>query len=101
MTSRKLQAEIEKVLKKISEGVEVFEGIFSKIQTATTLVINYIIHLKAQKEKYEGDLKKEIKKLQRFRDQIKTWQASNEIKDKKLLIENRRLIETVIIILMY
>lgn len=26
-----------------------------------------------QKEKYEGDLKKEIKKLQRFRDQIKTW----------------------------
>ena len=27
----------------------------------------------AQKEKFEGDLKKEIKKLQRFRDQIKTW----------------------------
>jgi CCR4-NOT transcription complex subunit 3 len=26
-----------------------------------------------QKEKFEGDLKKEIKKLQRFRDQIKTW----------------------------
>ena len=51
--------------------------------------------LKAQKEKYEGDLKKEIKKLQRFRDQIKSWQASNEIKEKKLLIENRRLIETV------
>jgi hypothetical protein len=41
MASRKLQAEIEKVLKKIAEGVEVFEGIFSKIQTATTLVIYY------------------------------------------------------------
>lgn len=27
----------------------------------------------AQKEKYEADLKKEIKKLQRYRDQIKTW----------------------------
>lgn len=26
-----------------------------------------------QKEKYESDLKKEIKKLQRYRDQIKTW----------------------------
>lgn len=26
-----------------------------------------------QKEKYEGDLKKEIKKLQRYRDQIKVW----------------------------
>lgn len=27
----------------------------------------------AHKEKYEADLKKEIKKLQRLRDQIKTW----------------------------
>jgi CCR4-NOT transcriptional regulation complex NOT5 subunit len=26
----------------------------------------------AQKEKYEGELKKEIKKLQRLREQIKT-----------------------------
>lgn len=29
------------------------------------------------KEKYEADLKKEIKKLQRYRDQIKTWSARN------------------------
>lgn len=78
-----------------------------------------------QKEKYEADLKKEIKKLQvrqletffqqekyrcseyivlscsssvflqRLRDQIKTWVASNEIKDKRQLVENRKLIETV------
>ena len=27
----------------------------------------------ALKEKHEADLKKEIKKLQRYRDQIKTW----------------------------
>lgn len=27
----------------------------------------------AHKEKHEADLKKEIKKLQRLRDQIKTW----------------------------
>jgi CCR4-NOT transcription complex subunit 3 len=27
----------------------------------------------AQREKHEADLKKEIKKLQRLRDQIKTW----------------------------
>ena len=59
------------------------------------LLYEILANFEAQKEKYEGDLKKEIKKLQRFRDQIKTWQASNEIKDKKLLIENRRLIETV------
>ncbi|KAJ3318373.1 general negative regulator of transcription subunit 5 [Blyttiomyces sp. JEL0837] len=78
-------AEIEKVLKKVSEGVEVFESIFEKIQTAGAA---------AQKEKLEGDLKKEIKKLQRYRDQIKTWIASNEIKDKKALLDNRRLIES-------
>ena len=67
-----------------------------------------------QKEKYEADLKKEIKKLQvgdrdtavlrttrflgslqRLRDQIKTWLTSNDIKDKRPLVENRKLIETV------
>ncbi|WAQ95632.1 CNOT3-like protein [Mya arenaria] len=47
-----------------------------------------------QKEKYEADLKKEIKKLQRQRDQIKTWLASSDIKDKRTLIDNRKLIET-------
>ncbi|PWA92474.1 CCR4-NOT transcription complex subunit 3 [Artemisia annua] len=53
-----------------------------------------------QKEKYEVDLKKEIKKLQRYRDQIKTWLQSSEIKDKKVsasyeqaLIDARRCIE--------
>ena len=48
-----------------------------------------------QKEKLETDLKTQIKKLQRLRDQIKTWVASNDIKDKSALLENRRLIETV------
>jgi CCR4-NOT transcriptional regulation complex NOT5 subunit len=48
-----------------------------------------------QKEKSETDLKSQIKKLQRLRDQIKTWVASNDIKDKSALLENRRLIETV------
>ncbi len=33
--------------------------------------------------------------LQRLRDQIKTWVASSEIKDKKQLVENRKLIEMV------
>lgn len=31
--------------------------------------------------------------MQRYRDQIKTWAASNDIKDKKPLMDNRRLIE--------
>jgi len=49
----------------------------------------------SQKEKYEAELKKEIKKLQRYRDQIKTWISSPEVKDKTALLDNRKLIETV------
>src|SRR4051794_27916541 len=48
-----------------------------------------------QKDEYETDLKSQIKKLQRLRDQIKTWLTSNDIKDKTQLLDNRRLIETV------
>ncbi|KAF1805659.1 CCR4-Not complex component, Not N-terminal domain-containing protein, partial [Mucor lusitanicus] len=68
----------------VSEGVETFENIFDKI--------NYTNNAN-QKEKYEQDLKKEIKKLQRLRDQIKTWLSSNDIKDKRALLDNRKLIE--------
>ena len=81
-----LAAEIDRTLKKVSEGVEFFESIYDKMQTSTN---------QTQKEKLELDLKTQIKKLQRLRDQIKTWVASNDIKDKSQLLENRRLIETV------
>ncbi|CDF40113.1 unnamed protein product [Chondrus crispus] len=84
MASRKLQGEIDRVLKRVDEGVGVFEQIWDKVYSATTT---------AQKEKYEGDLKKEIKKLQRLRDQIKTWQGDSSIKDKSKLDSNRKLIE--------
>ena len=50
-------------------------------------------------EKYEEDLKKEIKKLQRLRDQIKSWLNSPEVKDKGVLLEHRKLVETVIYLL--
>ncbi|XP_064153790.1 CCR4-NOT transcription complex subunit 3a isoform X2 [Anguilla rostrata] len=82
---RKLQGEIDRCLKKVTEGVEQFEDIWKKLHNAANA---------NQKEKYEADLKKEIKKLQRLRDQIKTWVASNEIKDKRQLVDNRKLIET-------
>lgn len=49
----------------------------------------------------ELDLKAQIKKLQRLRDQIKTWAASNDIKDKTALIDNRKLIESVSVGLEY
>ncbi|KIY45958.1 hypothetical protein FISHEDRAFT_48451 [Fistulina hepatica ATCC 64428] len=85
MAARKLQTEIDRTLKKVAEGVELFEGIYEKMQASTN---------QTQKEKLELDLKSQIKKLQRLRDQIKTWVASNDIKDKSALVENRKLIET-------
>ncbi|XP_024082658.1 CCR4-NOT transcription complex subunit 3 [Cimex lectularius] len=83
--TRKLQGEIERCLKKVTEGVETFEDIWQKVHNAAN---------SNQKEKYEADLKKEIKKLQRLRDQIKSWIASGEIKDKSTLLDYRKLIET-------
>jgi len=81
---RKLLGEMERCFKKIQEGVETFADIWNKLHSANNT---------NQKDKYESDLKKEIKKLQRLRDQIKTWAASNEIKDKDTLLQYRRLIE--------
>lgn len=48
-------AEIDRTLKKVDEGVALFDEIWDKVYSATQ---------QNQKEKYEGDLKKEIKKLQ-------------------------------------
>ncbi|KAI8988957.1 Not1 N-terminal domain, CCR4-Not complex component-domain-containing protein [Pilobolus umbonatus] len=84
MSMKKLQSEIDRLLKKVSEGVTTFENIFDKLHYTTN---------NNQKDKYEQDLKKEIKKLQRLRDQIKNWLSSNDIKDKRALTENRKLIE--------
>ncbi|KAI0134575.1 Not1 N-terminal domain, CCR4-Not complex component-domain-containing protein [Xylariales sp. AK1849] len=85
MAARKLQQEVDKCFKKVSEGVAEFDGIYEKIEQSSN---------PAQKEKLEDNLKREIKKLQRLRDQIKTWAASNDIKDKAPLMDQRRLIET-------
>jgi len=83
--ARKLQTEIDRVMKKVDEGVELFDEIWEKVYSAEQ---------QNQKEKYEMDLKKEIKKLQRLRDQIKSWIGSSDVKDKEPLLDARRLIET-------
>ncbi|ATY65554.1 CCR4-NOT transcription complex, subunit 3 [Cordyceps militaris CM01] len=85
MAARKLQQEVDKCFKKVAEGVAEFESIYDKIELSNN---------PAQKEKLEDNLKREIKKLQRLRDQIKTWAASNDIKDKAPLLDHRKLIET-------
>ncbi|KAK1147388.1 general negative regulator of transcription subunit 5 [Aspergillus melleus] len=85
MTSRKTQQEIDKTFKKVAEGIQQFEGIYEKIRSTTNAT---------QRDKLEENLKREIKKLQRYRDQIKSWASGNEVKDKGPLLEQRRAIET-------
>lgn len=85
MAARKLMQEVDKCFKKVTEGIQEFDEIYEKIEQANS---------QAQKEKLEDSLKREIKKLQRLRDQIKTWAASNDIKDKGPLMEQRKLIES-------
>ena len=117
---RRLQGEIDKTLKKVNEGVEAFDDVWQKVNISwkssfsnsikflqkTKLAIVTRLQIQTatnvnQKEKYETELKKEIKKLQRLREQIKTWQSSNEIKDKKPLLEARKNIEQVIRVYVY
>lgn len=72
----------------MQEGSVEFEDTMEKVYSAPT---------QNQKEKHEADLKKEIKKLQRYREQIKQWMAlpDKEVKDKKVLAEARKTIERV------
>lgn len=85
MSTRKLQQEIDKTHKKISEGLTAFDEIYEKLMSPEA---------PSQKEKLESDLKKEIKKLQRLRDSLKTWITDSSIKlDKGPLQESRSKIE--------
>lgn len=85
MSNRKLQQECDKLHKKIVEGLQVFDDIYDTIITSDNA---------SQKERLEGELRKEIKKLQRSRDQVKQWLGDSGIKlDKNLLQDSRTKIE--------
>ncbi|CCG20861.1 Not5 protein [Candida orthopsilosis Co 90-125] len=85
MSARKLQQEFDKVNKKIAEGLAAFDDTKEKMQNC---------EVPSQRDKLENDLKKELKKLQRSRDQLKIWLGDSGIKlDKSLLQENRTKIE--------
>ncbi len=83
--SRKLLADIERCLKLVDEGIDRFDSTWEKVQSAPNQNL---------KDKYEAELKKEIKKLQRHRDQIKTWVSSSEVKsNRKRLLDARKSVE--------
>lgn len=81
---RKLQSEMDKVLKAVDEHMEVFDDIYEQLTTTDN---------QNQRDKHESELKKEIKKLQRLRDQLKSWISGTEVKDKRAITEARKQIE--------
>lgn len=86
MANRKVQQEIDKCFKQVAIGVEAFDEQYKKYEQSTNA---------SQRDKLVDAIKKECKKLQRLRDQIKTWAAGNDVKDKGPLLDKRELIETV------
>ena len=82
--ARKLQAEIEKTMKKIEEGLAEFDSLRDSVVACESA---------GQKAKFEEELKKELKKLQKHRDAVKAWAASGDVKDKTKLVEAKGLIE--------
>ncbi|XP_059584074.1 CCR4-NOT transcription complex subunit 3 isoform X2 [Alligator mississippiensis] len=78
---RKLQGEIDRCLKKVSEGVEQFEDIWQKLHNAANA---------NQKEKYEADLKKEIKKLQNTIDTLNMQVDQFESEVESLSVQTRK-----------
>ncbi|KAI1704625.1 NOT2 / NOT3 / NOT5 family domain-containing protein [Ditylenchus destructor] len=81
---RKMLTEMEKCFKKVNESFEVFDELVTKMNETNS---------DNRQDKFQGELKEEIKKLQRLRDQIKTWCSSTEIKEKDTLLGYRRKIE--------
>lgn len=81
---KKLQSEIDKGLKKVDEGVEEYNRLKDAHHRASQ---------PNQKEKLEESLKAQIKKLQRDRNQLSTWIADKQVKDKGPLIAGKNKIE--------
>ena len=83
--NKKLIAEIERTVKKIGEGIELFDTTWERLHHATSVSL---------KERFQSELKTEIKKLQRMRDQIKTWQGMSDVRDKRAIDDCRKQIES-------
>jgi len=83
---RKLQSEIDICLKKVDEGLEYFHELWDKAHKLWEKV--------EQREKIAAELKKEIKKLQRHREQVKNWVTKHpDLLNKEPLVDARRKIE--------
>ncbi|XBW36545.1 hypothetical protein QEN19_002121 [Hanseniaspora menglaensis] len=82
-SQRKLYQEIDKSLKKVREGIQDFDQIYTVFEQTDPSNQTY-------REKLEVDINKQIKKLQKQREQIKTWLAKEDVKDKEIMLFDAR-----------
>ncbi|RCK54893.1 General negative regulator of transcription subunit 3 [Candida viswanathii] len=99
MSNRKLQKEIDIIFKKIQEGLQDFNYHYERYESIQNTEDDS--DNQREKEKLANDLKKEIKKLQKFREQIKHWLQNDTVNTlgpvgtsySGKLSENKSLIE--------
>lgn len=84
MTTKKVQAEADRLLKKVNEGLEGYDELYEKLGNAPNA---------SAKERLEGDLKRELKKLQRHREAMKTFLQNDDYKEKTKMQATRKKIE--------
>ena len=83
--ARKLQLEVESTLKKVHEGVESWGQEWAQLQT---------IYDFSQRDKIIEGLKRDLKKLQRLREQVRGWLTTGEVRGQDdALQEARRMVE--------
>ncbi|ORC89631.1 CCR4-NOT transcription complex subunit 3 [Trypanosoma theileri] len=82
--SKKTQQEIDRLVRRAQDGVESFDDLYDKYLKAGSQTL---------KERFEGELKREIKKVQRFRENIKVFISNPEVKDTKMLETSLKSIE--------
>jgi CCR4-NOT transcription complex subunit 3 len=81
---KKVQTEADRLLKKVNEGLEAYDELHEKLGNAPNA---------SAKERLEGDLKRELKKLQRHREAMKTFMQNDDYKEKTKMQQSRKRIE--------
>ena len=68
------------------QGIQIIDKLQVKLENSPT---------QTMKEKFESEMKREIKKLQRLREFFRQNQTNSDIKDKSKLDQGRKMIEKV------
>ncbi|KAK9823430.1 hypothetical protein WJX72_002698 [[Myrmecia] bisecta] len=84
---RKQQADIDFTVKNIQEGLEEYRSWGRKLEAATKR------DDMKEKEKLLAEMKRELKKLQRLRDQVRNWLDQAALASNQALLDARRAVE--------